>query len=45
MCLKGEIGAKIGDFVAKIELLDADRENRLFLKPNLVGLRLVAVSR
>jgi len=30
---------------AKIELLDADRENRSFLRPNLVGLQLVAASR
>jgi len=45
MCLKGEIRAKNGDFIIKTEILSAERENTLFLRPNSVGLRLVAVSR
>ena len=45
MRLKGEIRAKNGNFITKTEILSAEREKRLFLKPNLVGLQLVAVSR
>lgn len=36
---------KIGTAVGKIEILDIDLESRLFLRPDLVSLLLVAVFR
>jgi hypothetical protein len=42
---KAKLGQKNGDFITKTEILSAERENRLFLRPNSAGLQLVAVSR
>jgi hypothetical protein len=39
--LKARLRQKTGDFVAKIELFNAERESKLFIRPSLIGLRLV----